>query len=60
VDVYYGPFRRHDNLQFCLLWARTVDEVGNNNNNELDDDVMLNRRLERTYSGYFLPFFGGE
>ena len=56
VDVYYGPLRRHGNLQICLFWARTVDEVGENNNNELDDGMTLDRRLGTTYSGYFLPF----
>ena len=40
---------------FCLLWARTVDEVGDNNNNELDDGVILDRRLGTTYSGQVSP-----
>ena len=32
---------------------------GNNNNNELDDGITLDRRLGTTYSGYF-AVLGGE
>ena len=37
VDVYYGPLRRHGNLQYLfILGTYTVDEVGGTTINELD------------------------